>query len=93
MTQHDVESYGLAQEAVCRMKEAVLRTLKAHPEGLRNSELGRLLGVNADFLGDQQGWFCYTILKIMELERIVEQPVPKGPWVLRNVVKISKEPD
>ncbi len=67
-----------------------MRVLIAHPEGLKNSEIGRLLGVNADFLDDQQGWFCYTILKIMEQERIVEQPVPRGPWKLQQIVKMPK---
>jgi len=64
------------------MKSAIVRVLSDHPSGLKNSELGRRLGVNADFLNDQQGWFQYTVLKIMELERTVVQSKPRGPWKL-----------
>jgi hypothetical protein len=85
-----VEAYALSQESVRLMKEAIMRVLLAYPEGLKNSEIGRLLGVNADFLDDQQGWFCYTILKIMEQEKIVEQTESRGPWKLQQIVKKNK---
>jgi hypothetical protein len=78
----NIEAYDLAQEAVSLMKSAIIRVLADHPDGLKNSEIGRQLGVNADFLDDQQGWFQYTVLKIMELERTVEQAKPRGPWRL-----------
>lgn len=86
----NIEAYEMAQEAVTQMKSAIIRLLADNPEGLRNSDIGRMLGVNADFLDDQQGWFPYTVLKIMELERTVEQKKPRGPWTLRPVAKGSK---
>ncbi len=78
----NIEAYELAQEAISLMKSAIVRILTDHPKGLKNSEIGRSLGVNADFLDDQQGWFQYTVLKIMELERTVEQEKARGPWRL-----------
>lgn len=83
--QVNIEAYELAQEAVSLMKSAIIRILADSPEGLKNSEIGRRLGVNADFLDDQQGWFQYTVLKIMELERTVEQTKPRGPWRLTTL--------
>ncbi|MBX3111948.1 MAG: hypothetical protein KF857_08060 [Fimbriimonadaceae bacterium] len=87
----NIEAYELAQEAVSLMKSAIIRVLADHPEGLKNSEIGRRLGVNADFLDDQQGWFQYTVLKIMELERTVEQPKSRGPWRLVQPRKVKSE--
>jgi hypothetical protein len=78
----NVEAYDLAQEGILLLKGAIIRVLADHPEGLKNSDIGRRLGVNADFLADQQGWFQYTVLKIMELERTVEQVRSRGPWRL-----------
>jgi hypothetical protein len=73
------------------MKSAIIRVLADHPDGLKNSELGRRLGVNADFLDDQQGWFQYTVLKIMELERTVEQAKLRGPWRLTSLKASSQK--
>ncbi|HWP30817.1 MAG TPA: hypothetical protein VNK96_03690 [Fimbriimonadales bacterium] len=81
----EIEAYDLAQEGVILVKRAIRRVFQAHPEGLRNSVIGRLLGVNADFLEDQQGWFQYTVLKIMERERTVEQVKPRGSWRLMRM--------
>ncbi|MBS1723813.1 MAG: hypothetical protein JSS66_12775 [Armatimonadetes bacterium] len=86
----NVEAYEMAQEAVTLMKSAIIRVLLEHPDGLRNSEIGRLLGVNADFIEGNDGWFQYTVLKIMELDRTVEQKKPRGPWTLRSGGKESK---
>jgi len=78
----DIEAYQMAQQAVSLMKIAIVRLLSESPEGLKNSDIGRRLGVNGDHLGGQPGWFPWTVLKMMELDRTVEQPVPKGPWKL-----------
>jgi hypothetical protein len=78
----DIEAYELAQNALALLKSAIVRVLINHPEGLRATDIGRLLGVNGDFLKDQQGWFQYTVLKLMELERTVVQEKKGGPWTL-----------
>jgi hypothetical protein len=80
--QHDPEAFRLAQESVALMKAAIYKLLANHPEGLKNSYIGRALGVNADFIDDQQGWFSYTVLKMMEIDRTVEQTKARGPWRL-----------
>ena len=90
MTENEILAFAKAQEALALTKEAILRVLSQYPNGLKNSEIGRLLGVNADFLEEQSGWFCYTVLKIMEMDRSVEQTVPKGPWKLKQIVKTQQ---
>lgn len=79
----NIEAYEMAQEAVTLMKSAIIRLLADNPAGLKGSEIGRMLGVNADFIEGNDGWFQWTILKIMELEKTVEQKKPRGPWTLR----------
>lgn len=78
----NIEAYDLAQEAMACLKSAIIRLLAEHPEGMKAVDIGRALGTNADFLEDQSGWLQYTVLKILELERAVEQPVSRGPWRL-----------
>jgi hypothetical protein len=80
----DIEAYDMAQEAVTLMKGAILRLLAKHPEGLKATDIGRMLGVNGDaFAKGQEGWFQWTILKIMEAERTVEQVKDRGPWRIK----------
>lgn len=64
------------------MKAAIAKTLANHPAGLKNAQIGRLLGVNADSIKDQDGWFQWTVLKFMEAEGTVTQTKERGPWVL-----------
>ena len=78
----NVEAYDMAQEAICLLKRAIIRVLSNHPDGLKAVEIGRALGTNADFLEDQPGWIQHTVLKILELERSVEQTTSRGPWRL-----------
>lgn len=78
----DIDAYDMAQEALVMMKGAIVRLLIANPDGLKARDIGRLLGVNADVLEGQEGWFQWTVLKMMEAERTVEQPKERGPWML-----------
>lgn len=76
----NVEAYELAQKSVVLMKKAIVVLLTSSPNGMSNTEIGRRLGVNGDFLGNQSGWFAYTVLKIMEAEHTVVQVKSRGPW-------------
>lgn len=79
------EAYELAQDSFLLMKKAIVRLLADHPDGLKNAEIGRALGVNGDNLKDQAGWYPWTVLKQMELEGTVEQASERGPWRLKHL--------
>lgn len=81
----ELEAFGLAQDALSTMKQAIVMLLNEHEDGLQNAQIGRLLGTNGDFLEDQTGWFQWTVLKMLELESVVEQSEKRGPWKLKEI--------
>ena len=79
------EAYLLAQRALADLKAAIHMTLKNGPrEGLRNADVGRLLGIYAGHEG-HEGHIPRTLLAFMEKEGVVEQS-DKMLW------KLSKDP-
>lgn len=53
---------ALAREGLAKIEEAILRLLEAHPEGLRNAEIGDLLGLRWNIDGRQKDWLTYAVL-------------------------------
>lgn len=77
------DPYLLAQEAMAKLRSAIYVLLKRAPEeGIRNSDIGRALGIYSGHQG-HEGHIPRTILALMEAEGVVLQnPDTKG-WVLR----------
>ena len=76
--------YERAQHAVAQLKGAVYELLDSTAaEGLRNSEIGRALGI---YMGHQghQGHVSRTILAMMELEGVVVQDADTKRWQIMN---------
>jgi hypothetical protein len=75
--------YGIAQHALAELKSAVYLVLKEGPaEGLRNADIGRMLGIYAGHVG-HEGHIPRTILAVMESEGVVAQDVEKR-WTIRK---------
>ena len=56
------EMTALAQEGLAKIEEAILRLLETHPGGLRNAEIGNLLGLRWNIDGRQKDWLTYAVL-------------------------------
>ena len=52
----------LAQSGLKQIKESILQFLEAHPDGLRNVDIARGLGLSSDFRGSYRNYMTYTIL-------------------------------
>lgn len=76
--------YGLAQAAMAQLKAAVHTLLSAYPAGLRNHEIGRLLGIYMGHV-EHEGHISRTLLAIMEAEEVVEQDKETKVWKLRMI--------
>lgn len=44
------------------IEEAILELLSQNPQGLRNVDIARLLGLRSDFRGRQKDYLTYSIL-------------------------------
>ncbi|MFW5500933.1 MULTISPECIES: hypothetical protein [unclassified Maridesulfovibrio] len=67
------DPYHTAQQGMAMLKSSVVQLLKMHhPEGLKNSELGRALGIYMGHKG-HEGHISRTILSLLEAEGTVLQ--------------------
>ncbi len=84
-----MSAYELAQDAMAKLRSSVyLQLLDAGTEGLKNSELGRSLGIYSGHAG-HEGHISRTILALMEAEGVVEQIGETKAWRLRGVEAVS----
>jgi len=78
------QPYLLAQTAMAQLKAAVHQVLSHGPaEGLKNSDIGRLLGIYMGHV-EHQGHIPRTLLAIMESEGVVEQDKDTKSWRIRS---------
>ena len=61
------EAYTKAQEGLVGLKTSVRHVLAYYPKGLRNVEIGHLLGIYHGHIG-HEGHISKTLLAIMEEE-------------------------
>jgi hypothetical protein len=74
--------YLSAQQGLALLKAAVVMLLGKHyPEGLKNSQLGRALGIYMGHIG-HEGHISRTVLTILEGEMIVQQDPDSKSWKL-----------
>jgi hypothetical protein len=76
--------YALAQAAIAQLKSAIHLLLAESPDGLKNVEIGRLLGILTGHIG-HEGHIPRTLLAIMEAEAVVEQDPATKLWRLRSL--------
>ena len=58
----DNNTQSLAQEGLRQIETAILRLLDANPQGLRNADIARILGLNAAFRNRQRDYLTYSVL-------------------------------
>ena len=79
------EAYGRAQRAMLELKAAALSLLStASSEGMKNSELGRSLGIYMGYGGQHQGCLMRTVLDLLEQEGSVTQDSDSLTWSIRT---------
>lgn len=78
MTEHP---YHLAQTAMAQLKASVHMVLSKNPIGMKNSEIGRELGIYMGHV-EHEGHIPRTLLAIMEAEGVVEQDKKTKIWRL-----------
>lgn len=78
------EQYHAAQHAIATLKSLVREVVSNAPDGgLRNSEIGRTLGIYSGHV-EHEGHISRTLLEMLKAEGVVQQdPVTKA-WTLRN---------
>lgn len=76
--------YPLAQNAMADLRAAIWLLLETAPsEGLKNSHIGRTLGIYSGHVG-HEGHISRTILALMQAEGVVEQDTTSKCWRLRR---------
>lgn len=77
-------AYAEAQRAMATLKSAIYSVLlDAAPEGLRNVDIGKSLGIHAGH-ARHEGHIPRTLLAIMESEGVVVQDSKTRLWRLRR---------
>lgn len=85
--------YEKAQLAIAQLKGAIYELLEAGPDsGLRNSEIGRALGIYGGHQG-HEGHVPRTILAIMEREGLVSQDSGTKCWRLSRRAGVPRAED
>lgn len=79
----DSKPYLMAQEAVAQLKAAIHMLLANSPEGLKNSDVGRALGIYRGHV-EHEGHIPRTLLAMMESEGVVEQDKETKVWSLKS---------
>jgi len=54
-----------SQQAVALLKEAIIDTIKLHPNGIGNSDLARKLQIESDFEGAQKNYLSWSIIGML----------------------------
>lgn len=88
-----VESYLRAQHAFVELKASILEVLlDRHPAGVKNSELGKVLGIYAGHVG-HVGHVPRTLLAMLQEEGLVYQDLATKCWHLRTSQGAAEEDD
>ena len=78
------EEYKEAQTAIAQLKSLVRTVLELAPEeGLKNSEIGRVLGIYSGHV-EHEGHISRTLLEMLKAEGVVEQNPKTKTWMLRH---------
>ncbi len=81
--------YFLAQTGIVQLKAAIHLVLsKAPAAGLKNSEIGRLLGIYTGHV-EHEGHIPRVCLALMEAEGVVEQDSATKLWRLRSIASLE----
>ena len=54
-----------SRQAVDLLKEAILETIKQHPNGIGNSDIARQLKLESDFEGNQKNYLSWSVIGLL----------------------------
>ncbi len=54
-----------AQQGVAFLKEAILETLRNHPEGLNNAQIADLLEIRSNYKGANKDYLSWSVLGLL----------------------------
>lgn len=74
------DPYVSAQEAIASLKGAIYTLLKNSPTGLKNAQIGQMLGIHKGHGNQHAGHITRTILETMQAEGTVEQSEKTKLW-------------
>lgn len=78
------DAYQRAQRAIADLKSAVWSVLvNGPPEGLRNSDIGRALGIYFGHV-EHQGHVSRSVLALMQADGTVKQDPETKRWQIRS---------
>lgn len=75
--------YEKAQMALELIKASVMELILANPEGIRNSDVSKYLGLQSDYLGGSKDYLSFSILGILLKEQKISR-IEKGKHILRK---------
>jgi hypothetical protein len=68
-----MEPFDLAQEGLAQLKQAVIKLLGAHPEGLKNAQIASKLGIQSNQNGRNRDYLSFSVLGILMNDRVVKK--------------------
>jgi hypothetical protein len=71
------DPYAAAQKAIAQLKGSIHDTLKNSPTGLKNAQIGQILGIHRGHGNQHAGHITRTLLETMQSEGTVKQSAEK----------------
>jgi hypothetical protein len=68
-----ITSIEKASQGLALLTEAILELLRAHPEGLRNTDIAKTLALESEHAGKQRDYLTYSILGLLLRERKINK--------------------
>jgi len=62
-----------AKEGLHLLKEAVMDTLKTHPDGLSNADIAHILDIRSDYQGGNKDYLSWSVIGLLLNENKIER--------------------
>jgi len=62
-----------ARHGLVELEESILSVLHNNPEGLRNSEIAKGLGIESHFNGKQRNYLTYSIIGLLMAKGLIRK--------------------
>jgi len=76
--------YEKAQMGLGILKSAVMELAKANPEGIKNSDAAKYLGLQPDYGGGSKDYLSYSVLGLLMKEGRMQRNEKRNTWQSRN---------
>lgn len=88
---NDIDPQELAQTGLGQIEEGILRLLDANPQGLRNVDIARALGLSFEFGGNYKNHVTHGTLARLESRGLVSRDEDSKLYFSRNGDAVGKE--